>query len=125
MKFELDKFNRNVPDEVLLQDLVTVDTTLKAQGKRLTFRSYGTLGKYAASTIGTRFGSWNDGLRKAGIAPAEEKNVPIEALFDNLKLVWIAKGKQPVYRDMSTTPSQSIMIGSELGERHLKNLWLR
>ena len=66
MKFELDTFNRNVPDEELLQDLVAVNAKLKAQRKTLTFRSYGTLGKYAAGTIGVRFGSWNDGLRKAG-----------------------------------------------------------
>jgi Homing endonuclease associated repeat/HNH endonuclease len=106
MKFQLDTFNRDVPDDELLQDLTAVDAKLKAQGKKLTFRSYGILGKYAASTIAIRFGSWNDGLKKAGISPSQEKNVLIEALFDNLKLVWIAKGKQPVYRDMSIAPSQ-------------------
>ena len=106
MKFELAKFNRNVPDEELLQDLVAADAALKAQGKRLTFRSYKKFGKYSRSTICVRFGSWNDGLRRAGITPSEEKNVSIEALFDNLKLVWIAKGKQPVYRDMGVAPSQ-------------------
>jgi len=106
MKFELDTFNRNVPDEELLLDLVTADANCKMQGKRLTYRSYRAFGKFSATTIRERFGSWNDGLRKAGLAPIEEKNVPIDALFDNLKLVWIAKGKQPVYRDMSASPSQ-------------------
>lgn len=106
MKFELDPFNRNVPDEELLQDLGAVDAKFKMQGKKLTFRSYGTLGKYSASTISVRFGSWNDALRKAGIDPGQEKNVTIEALFDNLKRVWIAKGRQPVYRDLSAAPSQ-------------------
>jgi len=106
MKFELETFNRNVADEDLLQDLVNTDAKLKEQGKRLTFRSYKEFGKYSSSTIGVRFGSWNDGLRKAGLEPSEEKNVSIEVLFDNLKLVWIAKGKQPVYRDMSFSPSQ-------------------
>jgi hypothetical protein len=100
------KFERNVPDEELLQDLVAADGWLKAQGETLTFRSYKKLGTYSASTIADRFGSWNDGLRKSGITLSEEKNVPVEALFDNLKLVWIAKGKQPVYRDMSAAPSQ-------------------
>ena len=106
MKFELDTFNRNVSDEDLLQDLVVANAIPKAQGKKLTFRPYRELGKYSASTIAVRFGSWNDGLIKAGIAPSGEKNVTIEALFDNLKLVWISKGKQPVYRDMSVAPSQ-------------------
>lgn len=106
MRFELGAFNRDVPDEELLRDLVAVDTSLKAQGKKLTFRSYRMFGRYAASTIAARFGSWNDGLRRAGIPASDEKNVPIDALFDNLKLVWIAKGTQPVYRDMGAAPSQ-------------------
>jgi Homing endonuclease associated repeat/HNH endonuclease len=106
MKFELETFNRNVTDQELLQDLVAVNTKLKEHGKTLTFRSYKEFGKYSAQTINTRFGSWNDGLRKAGLALSEEKNVSNEALFDNLKLVWIAKGKQPVYRDMSMSSSQ-------------------
>jgi hypothetical protein len=106
MKFQLDAFNRNVSDEELLQDLVATAAKFKEQGKNLTFRSYNEFGKYSASTIGARFGSWNSGLRRAGLAASEEKNVPVEVLFDNLKLVWIAKGKQPVYRDMSSPPSQ-------------------
>ena len=106
MKFELATFNRNVLDEELLIDLTNVDSMLKDQGQTLTYRSYNELGKYSSSTIAARFGSWNDGLQKAGLVPAEEKNVPIEDLFDNLKLVWIAKGKQPVYRDMSAAPSK-------------------
>ena len=105
MKFELDTFNRNVTDSELLQDLVATDAKLKEQGKRLTYRAYKEFGKYSAGTIAVRFGSWNDGLRTAGLAPSEEKNVPVDALLDNLKLVWIAKGKQPVYRDLNFPPS--------------------
>lgn len=106
MKFVLDAFNRNVADEELLRDLLAADAALKAQGKALTFRSYSECGKYSAGTFAVRFGSWNDALQRAGITPGQEKNVPVEALFDNLKLVWIAKGRQPVYRDMSATPSR-------------------
>jgi len=106
MKFELALFNRNVADDDLLRDLIAANAKVQEQGKRLTFRSYKEHGKYSADTIAARFGSWNDGLRRAGLAPIEEKNVSIEALFDNLKNVWIAKGKQPVYRDMGASPSQ-------------------
>jgi Homing endonuclease associated repeat/HNH endonuclease len=106
MKFELDTFNRNATDEELLQDLQAANAKLMALGESLFFRSYPQFGKYSASVIANRFGSWNDGLRKAGLAPGEEKNVSIEALFDNLKVVWIAKGKQPVFRDMSVPLSQ-------------------
>ncbi len=106
MKFVLESFNRDVADRELLQDLVAVASKLKDLGKAMTFRAYNEHGKYSASTIAVRFGSWNDGLQKAGIVPSQEKDVPIEALFENLQLVWIAKGRQPVYRDMSATPSQ-------------------
>jgi hypothetical protein len=106
MKFELDTFNRNVTDEELLQDLVAVDANLKMQGQRLTYRSYGKFGKYSAATIRLRFGSWNEGLEKAGLTMNMEWNISVEDLFDNLKLVWIAKGKQPVFRDMSVSPSK-------------------
>lgn len=105
MKFELNTFNRDVTDDLLLQDLVTVHARLETTGERLTYRSYGEHGKYSASTINARFGSWNDGLRKAGIPLSEEKRVSTEALFDNLKETWIARGRQPTYRDMSDAPS--------------------
>ncbi|WP_273202621.1 homing endonuclease associated repeat-containing protein [Ferrovum myxofaciens] len=72
----------------------------------MTCRSYGKLGKYSANTIQLRFGSWNDGLKRAELTLRMERNISTEALFDNLKLVWIAKGKQPVFRDMSVPPSQ-------------------
>ena len=106
MKFELDNFHRDVSDDELIQDLVIADAQLKLQKTTLTFRSYNQLGRYSSSTIAARFGSWNDGLRKAGLTPIMEMNVSIESLFDNLKLVWISKGKQPVFRDMGAPPSQ-------------------
>jgi hypothetical protein len=43
---------------------------------------------------------------RAGLTLSEEKNISPEALFDNLKVVWITKGRQPVYRDMGASPSQ-------------------
>ncbi len=106
MKFELEPFNRSVPDEVLLSDLISAHAQLKAAGKKLTFRTYREVGKYGPTTVNTRFGSWNEALQRAGLALHEEKNVSVDALFDNLKLVWIAKGKQPVYRDVNVAPSQ-------------------
>ena len=106
MRFELEPFNRNVSDDDLLVDLRTALAKLKMAGKSLTFRTYGEVGKYSASTINVRFGSWNAALQRAGLPLHAEKDIPIDALFDNLKLVWIAKGRQPVYRDMNSAPSQ-------------------
>lgn len=106
MSFELQPFNRNVPDEVLLEDLVAAQSKLQIANKSLTFRTYREVGNYSPSTINDRFGSWNTALQKAGLVPRDEKNVSVESLFDNLKLVWMIKGRQPAYRDMSNPPSQ-------------------
>lgn len=108
MRFELNIISRNATDEELLQDMVQANTKLKIKGKKLTFRTYRTVGKYSTGTIIARFGSWNNGLSRAGLALNAETNIPIEALFDNLKIVWITKGKQPAYRDMSKLPSQHV-----------------
>jgi len=86
--------------------LVSANSQLRRSGSDLTFRTYRTVGKFAPSTICDRFGSWNNALRGAGLSPKDEKNTPVEVLFDNLRIVWIAKGKQPVYRDMNAPPSR-------------------
>ena len=104
MRFELDPFNRNITDEELLNDLKSVNS--KLDGKSLTFRLYRELGKYSPSTLCERFGSWNSALKKIDLVPGDKKNITMEELFDNLREVWIAKGRQPVYRDMSVPPSQ-------------------
>jgi 5-methylcytosine-specific restriction endonuclease McrA len=106
MGFELETFHRNVPDQELLDDLVAAHAKILAAGESLTFRSYNEIGRYSPSAINERSGSWNIALQRAGIAPSDEKNIPIETLFDNLRVVWIAKGRQPVYRDMKRPPSE-------------------
>jgi hypothetical protein len=73
MAFQLKPFNRNVPDEKLLEDLINAHSKLSETGKALTFRRYGNVGKYAPSTINDRFGSWNEALRRAGLCPCQEK----------------------------------------------------
>jgi hypothetical protein len=90
----------------LLADLKKAHATLQHEGKALTFRSYRRVGAFSASTINTRFGSWNVALEKAGLTLAEEKNVPADLLFDNLRTVWIAGGRQPSFREMSAHPSR-------------------
>jgi hypothetical protein len=81
MKFELNSFNRNVPDEELLQDLATADAKLKALGKKLTFRSYKKFGKYSPTTIGVRFGSWEPGIAKSGDNSERGKKCPCRGAF--------------------------------------------
>lgn len=106
MKFELEPFHRDAQDNDLLDDLIKAHRVLKDQGRTLTFRSYNEVGKYSAGIFGVRFGSWNKALVKARLTPSEEKNVSDNALFENLKEVWLHKGKQPVFRDMASSPSR-------------------
>jgi hypothetical protein len=106
MTFELQPFNRNVSDEMLLNDLIAAHSTLQSIESRLTFRTYKTVGKYSPSTITARFGTWNHAMQRAGLRLNDEKYVSVDSLFDNLRIVWIAKGRQPVYRDMNAPPSE-------------------
>ena len=106
MKFELNNFNRNISEEELINDLKRVNSLLLEKGQKLTFRSYNKYGKVTSGTIQTRFSTWNKALKRAGIEPTEEKNIDDIDLFKNLENVWIYKGSQPVFRDMSNEPSK-------------------
>jgi hypothetical protein len=106
MRFKLESFHRDIPDEELLDDLRSVYDSLTQQGVSMSFRSYSDCGKYAPSTIADRFGSWNAALEKAGIPITEEKDVSEEQLFKNLESVWTALGRQPVTRDMTKSLSK-------------------
>ena len=106
MEFKLEPFHRNVSKDDLLEDIRKVQSLLKSTNKKLTFRSYNEHGKYTAGTIAIRFDGWNAALKAAQIEPTQEKNIPIDDLFDNMRSVWIAKGRQPVCRDMARSPSR-------------------
>jgi hypothetical protein len=99
MKYELNDFNRNIPDSELLADMVRVAKTLRTDS--LSSRDYNDNGgKYTAGTIGIRFGSWNSALKKAGLQLVNQRDVSEDELFHNLEAVWINVGRQPVFRDM-------------------------
>src|ERR1700690_3423375 len=106
MEFKLEDFHRNVSKEDLIEDLRKVHALLKSASKKLTYRSYAEHGRYSASTMAERFGDWNRALEAAQIEATNEKNIPVDDLFDNMRSVWIAKGVQPVFRDMARAPSR-------------------
>lgn len=106
MKFKLESFNRNIGDQDLLTDLKRIHQLLRRNGEKLTFRNYNEHGKYTAGTIAARFNSWNNALVKAGLEITEEKDINEHDLLKNIEAVWIAKGKQPVTRDLSEQPSK-------------------
>lgn len=99
MKFQLTNFNRNIPDEELLNDLKRVAQALCTT--KLSSRAYDANGgKYRSSTIGDRFGGWNNALKRVSLELVQRRDVLELDLFSNLETVWISIGSQPVFRDM-------------------------
>ena len=104
MKYELEPFHRDIPDEELLADLRRVAEEL---GKnRVTFREYNERGRFAAGTLAERFGSWFAAIDKANLQRTINRNISDEELFVNLVEVWTALGRQPRCRDLRPGPSR-------------------
>jgi hypothetical protein len=105
MKYQLKGFNRNIPDQELLGDLKKVAEKLGVT--KLSSRDYDSNGgKYTSGTIGTRFGSWNNAVQKAGLIFVHQRNISEKELFKNIEYVWINIGRQPVFRDMKNSISK-------------------
>jgi len=105
MNYQLKGFNRNVPDDDLLEDLKHVATNLNTDS--LSSREYNDNGgKYTSGTIGARFGSWNKALIKAGLQLVQQRDVPAIDLLKNLEEVWLKIGKQPAFRDITESVSK-------------------
>lgn len=104
MKFKLEKYHRNVPDEDLLKDLRRVATVL--ENNTVPQKKYGEIGKYDCSTIIRRFGSWNKALIATGLEISNEILVSDERLFENLLALWQHLGRQPRRRDLTNEVSQ-------------------
>ncbi|HBG81869.1 TPA: endonuclease [candidate division CPR2 bacterium] len=99
MKFELDNYHRNIPDDLLIEDLVSV---AKKLGKgSITHEEYNLNGKYSSTTCLRRFGSWFNALEKAQLQKTRTPaNIPEEDLFKNLEEIWIKLGRQPRYQEV-------------------------
>lgn len=106
MKFELEDFHRDIPDEVLIDDIKRVATKLKQNF--LTTRPYNKYGKFSANTIISRFDTWIRAIEKAGLKATRQqlKRAAEEELFENLEEVWVRLGRQPKWRDMQSPISR-------------------
>lgn len=98
MKFELETYNRNIPDEKLVEDLKRVASEIN---KSPTIDEYNERGSFHATTITRRFGSWFNALEKAGLKSTRSPiNIPEEELFKNLEEMWTKLGRQPRYQEV-------------------------
>ena len=99
MKYKLKEFNRNILDNELIDDLKRVAEKLGLN--KISSRQYNDNGaKYTASTISTRFGTWNKALEKAELNLVHQRHVSEADLLKNLEDVWLNVGKQPTFRNM-------------------------
>lgn len=123
MKYEFEEYRPTVSDEELLADLKRVASAVPLP---LSSKKYQNAGKYAASTISRRFGSWTHALELAGIkVDATNRQHSREELFSNIECVWIAKGKQPVRSDMNNKSLSTISSASYLRRFNTWNNALR
>ena len=98
MKFQLDTYNRNTPDQELLDDLIRVANELDKS--KVTIDEYNERGKFHATTLTRRFGNWFKTLEKAGLEKTRNLNIPDDELFKNIEEIWLRLGRQPRYQDI-------------------------
>ncbi len=100
MKFELNDYHRNVPDEDFIKD---IQETAKRLGKTtLTGEEYAAHGKYNPSTLRRRFGTWKDVLEKSGLETKGHNfklSYTDDEVISDLKRVAIILGKETITRE--------------------------
>lgn len=110
MKFELNAYNRNTPDEILISDVKRVATELNRDS--VTIDQYNERGKFHATTLTRRFGSWFTVLEMAGLRKSRSPlNITEEELFLNLEEIWTTLGRQPKYAEI-LKPLSKFSIGT-------------
>lgn len=85
MKFELKPYNRNVPNEELLIDLIRVASELKLDS--LSIEEYNKNGRYHPATLQRRFGSWSKALKSAGLNLRKNSKISTKELIHDLTRV--------------------------------------
>jgi len=103
-RFQLEPLNRNTPDAKFLADLKRVAEQLRAT--TVTIVQYDQHGRFSASALQRRFGSWHNALAKAGLSKVRNVNTTEEELFRNLMEVWVRLGRQPRMADLTNSTSR-------------------
>ena len=89
MKFELNKWKKQLTDEEILAD---IQETAKTLGKDyISISTYRSHGKYSQTAIQAHFGTWKNALLQAGLrnerTPAELKMIPDDEYYSDLRRV--------------------------------------
>lgn len=104
MKFELEENMRGASDDDLLVEL---QRCAKLNGRNtITITQFNEVGKCHSSTFTRRFGSWFNALDAAGLERSRSRlNIGQIELFENIKRMWIALGRQPKYAEVKAPDS--------------------
>lgn len=103
-RFELEPHHRNVPDEEFVADLQRVARELAKL--TVTADQYNERGRFHASSLARRFGSWFKALERAGLAKSRTLHISNDDLFRNLAEIWTRLGRQPKYNDLTSQSSR-------------------
>jgi hypothetical protein len=98
MPFTFIDTKPTVSDDDMIADLRRV--AHEDASETVTVRRYNEYGRFASAAIKSRFGSWNAALNAAGLATPNIHRLADEALWDNLRSVWIHLGRQPRRSEM-------------------------
>lgn len=112
IRFQLEPLHRNTPDVEFLHDLKRVAVVLEATTVSMT--QYDERGKFSASSLQRRFGSWHQALERAGLVKVRNINPTEDELFDNLAALWTRLGRQP---RMSDVTAQSSRVSADTYKR--------
>jgi hypothetical protein len=104
IRYELEPLHRNTPAADFLNDLKRVAELLAAN--TVTMAQYDQRGRFSASSLQRRFGSWHGALQRAGLTKVRNINPPEEELFDNLAALWTRLGRQPRMSDLTSRTSR-------------------
>jgi len=103
-QYELEPLHRNVPDDDFLHDLRRVASELGS--RTVSIRRYDERGRFSASALQRRFGSWHAALSRAGLQRVRYENQPDEVLFANLADIWERLGHQPRMVELTSQTSR-------------------
>ena len=92
---------QHITDDDLLSDVVAVAQHLHKD--TISCGEYTQNGKFSKDTCFKRFGTWENTLHKAHLAPYKQKSnrrIPDEILLEEIERIWIQLGRQPTSTDI-------------------------
>ena len=89
---------KRITDTELLDDVGCIARELNK--KTVTTKEYSDNGRYKVQTLLSRFGSWNETLKRAGLEETGYKVITNLELFEEIERLWREKGSQPTTTDL-------------------------